>query len=246
VYSVVTHGIFLRARQAIFVISPDEALAPKGIVTKLQYEEMFNGYKQILIRKADTRRIQELFQFYNRIVFITTPENFGSGDEGIQLDLNNLDAVMHALDDSSEDEYNDDHTAPPSLVQSSIAASATAAAHTSTSHSAAVERVALSAGSSAAAERVSPSADNSVAMELAAADTNAAPTVRFATTPPRDTPPIRTARGSNSKGKRALKSALRPSTKAKATRSKGKGKAPDGGAAASDVPQSDLSSLGDD
>lgn len=55
--------------QAQFILSPDPVFSEKGTISKIKYSDRFKQYKKFIIEHLKTRRMKELFAWYNRELF---------------------------------------------------------------------------------------------------------------------------------------------------------------------------------
>jgi hypothetical protein len=82
------------------LLSPDPDFVPVGSRTGINYRADFLEYKKILILKAGSKSIRDVFAFFNRTVFSAEKSMFKV--EAQVRDVGATDAIMQALDIDSD------------------------------------------------------------------------------------------------------------------------------------------------
>ncbi|KAJ8695598.1 hypothetical protein PTI98_008188 [Pleurotus ostreatus] len=114
VTQVTTGGICLSAIMARFLVSPDSELSPIGAQTKINYEQDFHSYYELIESTKNTRKGRRLRAFFQWVVFKEAPSSLdASGDDkdseqdGASEFARVKAAMLEAADDDDEEDPDD-------------------------------------------------------------------------------------------------------------------------------------------
>jgi hypothetical protein len=98
-------GVFLcnHVCQARYILSPDKALTERGAISGIPYRNNFNGYKKILIKKANVSTIKDLHHWFTNEVFGSKTKTGLNGNLVLEDNGDDFEGVMRDLDLSDRD-----------------------------------------------------------------------------------------------------------------------------------------------